>query len=71
MTFLTAFALFVLPFISPAIQVQEKPIIVISVYPEKDGYYNVELTHPSNMDECEILEIVQESIKCKFKTHRL
>lgn len=67
MSFVTAFVLFTLGLFS----VQEKPIVVISVYPTDGEYYNVEITHPTNMDECEILEIIEQSIKCNSKIRRL
>ena len=68
---LIALVIFASSFFQVQPKVEQKPIVVISVYPTDGEYYNVEITHPTDMDECEILDIIEQSIKCKVKTHRL
>jgi hypothetical protein len=52
--------------ISP-IKAEVKPVVTITITPTEDGYYNVEITRATFIDECEIEEILKESINCKTK----
>jgi len=56
-----------LMFLISPIKAEVKPVVTITITPTEDGYYNVEITRATFIDECEIEEILKESINCKTK----